>query len=239
MCIGISEGHPSKQRQESDPGGCGSCGLQPLPAPAVGPDSNFTTAFDCRRPIQEWEVPYLKALGQELRALRLEAGITQEALAVSTGLSSRSLRRLERGERRTRYTTLARLSVRLSHSSSPERARDLLDRLLTIAGPALAPESQYAERLDMRRERRARRQRDRWVSLHRVEIGPSMGGYGFERHTRSQRPGAGRVATKTYEVLRGPDGYRSKWTVADQFSTTSVPPNDRLLVQLLYDAWRS
>lgn len=107
-----------------------------------------------RRPIGPAEVPHLEALGRRLSELRRAAGLSRAALARAAELSSPTVGRLEAGTRRTRASTLARLAGALA---GPDEAPALVAELAALAGPALAPESDFAERVDRRRARRARR----------------------------------------------------------------------------------
>ena len=114
------------------------------PSPGVPSDG-------CRRPIQPAETPYLSALGNRLRELRRDRGLTQAQLAVAADLSRRHVERLEAGTRRTRRSTLSRIAEALGGPS-------LENELVTLAGPALAQESDFAERVARRRARRVRKQ---------------------------------------------------------------------------------
>jgi transcriptional regulator with XRE-family HTH domain len=109
------------------------------------------------RPIPE-EVPYLAQLGDHLRRLRLDAGLAQWAMADLAVLAPRHIRRLERGECRTRRSTLERIANALADVNPDLGPADqLIDRLVELAGPALAPESPYADRIARRRARRVRK----------------------------------------------------------------------------------
>jgi transcriptional regulator with XRE-family HTH domain len=108
-----------------------------------------------RRPIRAEERPYLLAMGAALKAARLHAGLTTRAVAERSQLDVRHLHRLERGERRTRASTLHRLVAVLGLDMAQRDV--LLARLVAIAGPALAPESRFAWRVRGRRQRRARK----------------------------------------------------------------------------------
>jgi transcriptional regulator with XRE-family HTH domain len=83
--------------------------------------------------------------------------VTQGELAKAAQLSTSTIQRIEAGTRRTRRSTLHRIAEALG---DPKLASVLAD----LAGPALAPESPYAERIARRRERRHRRReaKARW-----------------------------------------------------------------------------
>lgn len=103
-----------------------------------------------RVPLQRHEVPYTVALGRLIRSRRLAAGLTVAQAADAAELSPRHWRRLEAGERRTRSSTLDRIAQALD--ADPVE-------LAATAGPALADESPYADRIAKRRARRTRRRR--------------------------------------------------------------------------------
>ncbi|HET6873452.1 MAG TPA: helix-turn-helix domain-containing protein [Acidimicrobiales bacterium] len=137
--------------------------LAPTPRDSTD-DSDEPTSADsgpsiaaCRRPISPAEYAYLVTSGAELRRLREAAGMSRRSLANAGQLGERSLQRIEAGQRRTRRSTLARLVAAIVTASpglgDPE---NLLDHLCAAAGPALAPESAYADRVDRRRARRYR-----------------------------------------------------------------------------------
>jgi transcriptional regulator with XRE-family HTH domain len=64
----------------------------------------------------------VEQFGQNLRALRLEKGWTQEQLADRAGLASVQISRVERGAREIRLTTLLRLIDALE--TTPDRILD-------------------------------------------------------------------------------------------------------------------
>lgn len=103
------------------------------------------------------------ALGGRLRAARRSAGLTQQRLAARAQLSERHLRRLERGDRRSRQSTLARLAEVVAAASDGRTAGDLLAGWITVAGVSLAAESEHRERVERRRARRVARDTSRWV----------------------------------------------------------------------------
>jgi transcriptional regulator with XRE-family HTH domain len=115
----------------------------------------------CRRPIESDEVPYLVALGCRVRELRGRAELTQAKLADLAGLSVSTVGRIEAGARRTRRSTLGRIVAAVARADpSLGEPEPLVDSLAGLGGPALAPESVFADRIARRRERRARKRRE-------------------------------------------------------------------------------
>lgn len=105
-----------------------------------------------RRPIEAWEEPHLRALAVDLRALVATSGLSIAAWGRAAEIGS-GLFLILSAKRRTRRSTLARLVAAVVPESEREQT---LDRLCAVAGPALAPESIYAERTARRKERRKR-----------------------------------------------------------------------------------
>jgi transcriptional regulator with XRE-family HTH domain len=104
-------------------------------------------ASGSRRPIRPDEITHSEALGRRLRDARCARGLTQAKLAEANELSESTIQRIEAGSRRTRHSTLERITLALGDPA-------LADELARLAGAALAPESPYAERIARRRERR-------------------------------------------------------------------------------------
>jgi hypothetical protein len=105
----------------------------------------------------------MEALGNELRRLRREvAGLSRARLGVSAEMSSRQIEQIERAIRRTRRSTLERIVAALV-KAKPDLGDPaaLLERLLSLAGASLAPESQYRERVEKRRKARWKRMKRR------------------------------------------------------------------------------
>lgn len=111
-----------------------------------------------RRPLRAYERVHLERLGRLLATTRRAVGVTQGELALAAGLSRVQLARIETGVRRTRRSTLTRIAAALVFEAptlgSVER---LVDDLVEEAGPALAEESAYAERVARRRALRVER----------------------------------------------------------------------------------
>lgn len=128
------------------------------------------------RPIRPEEIVPLEILGARLRLLRQEAGLSRDELAARADMTPRHLGALERGDRRTRRSTLSRLSEGMV---GPFAAPPLVEELVALAGPVLAPESRYTEQaartLACRGRRgeveRRRRLRARIVE---AELGPTL-----------------------------------------------------------------
>jgi transcriptional regulator with XRE-family HTH domain len=66
------------------------------------------------RDIPEWIIERRRELGDRIRALRLEADHTQEALSEMTGIDRRTLQRIEHGESDPRFGHLLRIAAALS-----------------------------------------------------------------------------------------------------------------------------
>jgi hypothetical protein len=116
------------------------------------------------RPIESSEKPYLHALGEELKALRSQSGLTWMQVAHGSLLSYGHISALAYAFRRTRRSTLSRIVDTLV-AANPDLgpADQLLDHLCGVAGPALAPESIYPDRVARTLRRRAkRRERGTW-----------------------------------------------------------------------------
>lgn len=119
----------------------------------------------CRRPIRPDEVPGLEALGAELRRLRRDvARVARPKLSARAQMSVRQIEQIERAIRRTRRSTLDRIAASLvdlaPNLGDPE---ELAERLAGLAGPGLAPESGYRERVEKRRKARRHRTKRRVV----------------------------------------------------------------------------
>src|SRR5436305_5845960 len=69
---------------------------------------------------------HTSSFGQLLRHYRLAARLTQEALAERSGLGTRSLQHLERGETRPQRVTAHRLAVALGLPASQRTAFEAL-----------------------------------------------------------------------------------------------------------------
>jgi transcriptional regulator with XRE-family HTH domain len=123
--------------------------------------STHNSSDRCRRPIEDAERAELEALGRALADERRLAGLSIRQLAAASLLSPAQLSRIERGLRRTRFSTLERIADALDQ---PE----LLEEWTQLVGAGLAAESLYAERIARRRERRFRSQQNRAGSRARA-----------------------------------------------------------------------
>jgi transcriptional regulator with XRE-family HTH domain len=119
-------------------------------------------AVTLRRPLQPHELEPLRRLGQDLRRLRVAAGLSAEQLARVSLRNRRTVERIEQGARRTRRSTLAELvDVLLLACPDLGEQEALVQQLVAAAGPALAPESPYAAKTKARREGKAERLAER------------------------------------------------------------------------------
>ncbi len=135
--------------------------------------------------------------------------MTQADLAVAAALSERTIRRLEVGERRTRRSTLERLVEAVAPTQPHAEREALLQELVGVAGPALAAESAYPERVQARRARRARKHGRRYVTRHIVLREVVADGV-LETHWHSIRTGRATTRDRQYQRLVMPDGSRRR-----------------------------
>jgi transcriptional regulator with XRE-family HTH domain len=93
-----------------------------------------------------------------LKNLRLAAGLSRLELGILAAVSDVTIFRIEAGVRRTRVSTLERIAYGLCHAAPTlgDPAGVLAD-LCTVAHLGLAPESEFADRVQRRRQRRERR----------------------------------------------------------------------------------
>lgn len=127
-----------------------------------------------RSPLTDAEVPHAEALGAAVLAFRKRLGIARQAAADAALLSPWGLWAIERGVRRTRASTLARIAEGLVRSADPDDAESLDAATLAagwvaLAGPALAAESPFRERIERRARRRQRRKVQGLVTDAKVE----------------------------------------------------------------------
>jgi transcriptional regulator with XRE-family HTH domain len=150
------------------------------------------------------------ALGHLLRASRQAAGLTQAVLAKEAQISERHVRRLERGQRRTRRSTLGRLAYAIVNSEpAVGPATRLVEELVVAAGSALADESDHADRVDRRRARRARRalmNDHTWESKVTIEVLTGV----VERCARDVPAGTAGRRRSVFYIFRAADGRRRR-----------------------------
>lgn len=184
-----------------------------LLARAVGPDAlgpeMRPIRDEGRRPLLDWERPWLQRLGASLRAARRDAQMSQAHLAARAGIAERSVRRIEQGERRTRRSTLVRLAGVLAQSQNGRGIEPLLADLLLAVGPALAPETEYPQRVEARRCRRQRKTGRRFVVRH-VTAYESVPGGVLESHRHTRRVSRIRTREREYQVLTDHEGRRHR-----------------------------
>jgi transcriptional regulator with XRE-family HTH domain len=137
----------------------------------------------CARPISDDEGACLLRLGEELRALRVKAGLSRLELAYGVLLSPGHVGHLELGYRRTRRSTLTRI-VGVLVEAKPDLgpSDDLVDQLCEVAGPALAPETDFPRQVarTLRRKRRRQEREERailreYAAWHRQRYGREPG----------------------------------------------------------------
>jgi transcriptional regulator with XRE-family HTH domain len=94
-----------------------------------------------------------------LKEVRRLSGLTWREVSDRSQISPGHLSALSSGNKRTRRSTLARLaSVVVDANPDLGDVEALVDDLCQIAGPALAAESDYRDRVDRRWARKERRQ---------------------------------------------------------------------------------
>lgn len=109
-----------------------------------------------RRPLRAYERVHLERLGTLIATTRRAVGLTQAELALAASLSRVQVARIETGTRRTRRSTLTRLAGALVvEAPKLGPVARLVSDFVGEAGPALAEESAYAERVTRRRVQRA------------------------------------------------------------------------------------
>lgn len=120
---------------------------------------------DCRRPIGEDERDGWQTFGGLLAGVRVKAGVSQRQLALVAGVGVRHMQRIEYGERRTRLSTLLRMTDFLARFLEhrgldvEEHSDRIISALLEVSGVTLAPESEHQDRAEVQRRQRARARR--------------------------------------------------------------------------------
>lgn len=112
-----------------------------------------------RRPITDEEVPHLVAWGAELRRLRRASPYTRAEVVAMASISLSYLDELEMGTRRPRRETVESLLVAILDDDDLEEPAwsQHVAAHVAMLGPALAPPSDYAEKVERTRRRRARK----------------------------------------------------------------------------------
>lgn len=112
-----------------------------------------------RRPITAEEVPYLVAWGAEVRRLRRASPYTHGEVASMASISANYLRELEEATRRPRRETVESLLCAVLDGADLEEPlwSQHVAAHVAMLGPALAPPSEYAEKIARTRRRRARK----------------------------------------------------------------------------------
>ena len=113
-----------------------------------------------RNPLTADEVPYAEALGEYLRGLRKETGLATRVIAIRAGIVYETWHRIELATRHTRHSTLERIANELGEALDRDPKPIYLE-MVRLAGPCLAPESLYRERVENRRATRLRRNASR------------------------------------------------------------------------------
>lgn len=128
----------------------------------VDPDPRRKARGESRRPISEDEARALEAFGAALRMARKAAGLTQAELGLAAGYGKSWVYRLEAAVRRPRLSGIeALVAVIVRRSPVLGNGEALTRDLIRLAGIALAPESEYRERVERRRAKRVEdRRRD-------------------------------------------------------------------------------
>ncbi len=126
-----------------------------------GMDWRSAERLRSRRPIADGEVQLLEELGRAIGQARVSAGLSRRALAEMTLMHPTSIARIEYGTRRTRASTLKRIAGALAAELDDLDAEALVKTWVRLGGRAIAPESDYADRLELRRQSRVSRKRSR------------------------------------------------------------------------------
>jgi transcriptional regulator with XRE-family HTH domain len=186
----------------------------------------------CRRPLEAWELPLLAALGERLRELREWAGLSQRLLGEAAELSADQVSRIERGRRRTRRSTLARLAGALAaHGRDGDQ---VLAELLELVGSALAAESAFAGRVERRRVARfdRRRRQEAWRAEWAGRLAASEADRVWMVSLDWRRRELGRVLSRLTDRERRPWPSRELRATEAARARELLAAVDRLLVEL-------
>ena len=125
--------------------------------------------LDSRNPITDDELLFAEAMGAYLRSLRIESGLPTKTLAERSEIVTDTWRRLECATRHTRHSTLERIANVLGEALGRE-PRTIYDEMVRLAGPCLAPESLYRDRVESRRATRLQRSAARTARQEAQEV---------------------------------------------------------------------
>ena len=107
--------------------------------------------------LTEAELPHAVRLAELLWALRMDARLTQVALAGYVGITNSMVCHLEHARRRTRRSTLREFARVLGPATGRDPSQ-VLAALVAAAGPALAAETARSEGSIARKRKRRRRE---------------------------------------------------------------------------------
>ena len=142
-------------------------------------------------PLEEWEVPFVEAIGERVDSLMRQARYRTVDLALASELSRGGLYNIRAGLTRTRVSTLLRIANAIAARLNIDPL-ELHEQLLDLGGKAIAPETAHPERVNNRREKRTDKN---WKRIEiRAYYAPDI--REFRRKTWPERP----------LPLRGPDG---------------------------------
>ena len=137
--------------------------------PPANPEYRARERASIRRPIEPGEVTHLERFGAALRMARRAADLTQTELGYGAGYGRSYVTRLETATRRPRRTGIERLAyVLVAHADRLGPVDRLTDDLCALAGAALAPESEYRHRVEVRREKRLEERERREKRTERI-----------------------------------------------------------------------
>ena len=113
-----------------------------------------------RRPIADGEVQLLEELGRAIVQARGSTGLSRRALAESALMHPTSIARIKYGTtRKTLASTLKRIARALAAKCDDLDADSLVESWVRLGGRAIAPESDYADRVELPRQNRVSRKR--------------------------------------------------------------------------------
>ena len=166
-----------------------------------------------RRPITADEQPGLTTLGRLLRGYRTSAHLTRAALAQLVGVHPSTIERIERATRRTRRSTLEAIAMALAEViGQPTSA--ISSPLLTVGAPVLAPESEYADRIARRRQRRYRKAKNTHDQRRREAFSTAV--YALDglmdwAMWNEHQAGARTWLPKCFRLRGTPEGWEGMW----------------------------